>query len=202
MNEMTTFNPRSATHGVDPLFLDRWSPRAFTGEAVTGTDLLTILEAAHWAPSALNAQPWRFVYAVKGTPEFDRLLDLLNPFNRVWAKDAGALVFILSKTHHAAPGAEAETPLRSHSFDAGAAWGQLSLQARLLGYHTHAMGGIERERIPAALNLPEGISVEAAVAIGRIGDADSLPEKLRAREVPSTRRPLADVAFLGSFPAA
>lgn len=80
--------------------------------------------------------------------------------------------------------------------------GQLSLQARLLGYHTHAMGGIERERIPAALNLPEGISVEAAVAIGRIGDADSLPEKLRAREVPSTRRPLADVAFLGSFPAA
>lgn len=202
MNDVTPLDFRSATHEVDPLFLERWSPRAFTGEPVSEADLLTILEAAHWAPSAFNAQPWRFVYALKGSPDFDRLLDLLNPFNQVWANKAGALVFIFSKTHYAAPGAASETPLGSHSFDAGAAWGLLSLQARLLGYHTHAMAGVERDRIPAELGLPEGLVVEAAVAIGHRNSPESLPEKLKAREVPSTRRPLAEVAFAGRFAAA
>ncbi len=191
---------RNAEHPVDPLFLHRWSPRAFDGAPLTEAQILTILEAASWAPSAYNAQPWRFVYGLKGTPEFDRLLDLLVPFNQSWAKDAGALVFIISKTHGALGGGE-EQPIYSHSFDAGAAWGLMSLQAQLLGLHAHGMTGLDFDRAPAALGLPEGYRVEAAAAIGARGDAANLPEGLRQRETPSGRRPLSEIAFRGAFSA-
>lgn len=201
MNQITRPTERSSEFPIDPLFIDRWSPRSFDGTPLTEDQILTILEAASWAPSAYNAQPWRFVYALKGTPEFDRLLGLLVEFNQSWAKDAGALVFIISRTHFdARDGAEAQ-PIYSHSFDAGAAWGQLALQAHLLGLHAHGMTGLDFDRIPAALGLPEGYRVEAAAAIGTRAAADRLPEPLRAREAPSTRKPLSEVAFRGSFAA-
>lgn len=204
MNQITPITPttaRTSEHPVDPLFIHRWSPRSFDGTPLTEQQILTILEAASWAPSAYNAQPWRFVYALKGTPEFDRLLGLLIAFNQSWAKDAGALVFIVSRTHlEPEEGAEAQ-PLYSHSFDAGAAWGQLALQAHLLGLHAHGMTGLDFPRIPETLGLPEGYRVEAAAAIGTRAEADRLPETLRARETPSPRRPLAEVAFHGSFAA-
>jgi len=81
----TTANGRTAAYPIDPLFLERWSPRAFTGEAMTETDLMTILEAARWAPSSYNSQPWRFIYGRRGTPAWDRIFALLNPFNQSWA---------------------------------------------------------------------------------------------------------------------
>jgi nitroreductase len=198
MNQITPIN-RTSEHDVEPLFLDRWSPRAFDGQPLAETELLKILEAAHWAPSAYNFQPWRFVYALKGTPEFDRLLGLLVEFNQSWAKDAGALVFVISKTHSLAPGASEETPLYSHSFDAGAAWGLLSLQSRLSGFHAHGMTGLKFDALNEGLGLPEGYRVEAAVAIGTMADPSVLPEGLRGGEVPSKRRPLAEVAFKGSL---
>jgi nitroreductase len=200
MNQITPIN-RTSEHDVDALFLDRWSPRAYDGQALTEAELLKILEAAHWAPSALNFQPWRFVYALKGTPEFDKLLSLLVEFNQGWAKDAGALVFIISKTHSRAPGADKDTELYSHSFDAGAAWGLLSLQARLSGFHAHGMTGLKFDALNEGLNVPEGYRVEAAVAIGRIAHPSVLPEGLRGGEVPSKRRPLAEVAFKGALSA-
>lgn len=201
MNQIAPIAARSAENPIDPLFLDRWSPRAFDGEAVSEETLLTILDAAHWAPSAFNSQPWRFVYAVKGTPEWDRLFGLLNDFNQGWAASAGALVFILSKTHFAASASAEEKLSHSHSFDAGAAWGLLALQARLLGLYAHGMTGIRFDEVAATLGLPEGYRVEAAAAIGALGDKAQLPEGLRARETPSPRRPLAEVAFKGGFPA-
>ncbi|KAE8235126.1 hypothetical protein A4X03_0g9892, partial [Tilletia caries] len=85
---MTTSNRRKSEYNVDPIFLDRWSPRAFDGSIMPKDDLLTILDAGHWAPSAFNYQPWRFVYALKGIPEFDKFLDILNEFNQGWAKNA------------------------------------------------------------------------------------------------------------------
>lgn len=201
MNQIARLTARSAEHPVDPLFIDRWSPRSFDGTPLTEAQILTILEAASWAPSAFNAQPWRFVYALKGTPEFDRLLGLLVEFNQSWARDAGALVFIVSRTHFDAKDGDEAQPIYSHSFDAGAAWGQLALQAHLLGLHAHGMTGLDFASAPAVLGLPEGYRVEAAAAIGTQAHADRLPEALRAREVPSPRRPLAETAFNGSFAA-
>lgn len=199
MNQITALSTRSTSQDVDQMFLERWSPRSFDGMPLDESQLLTILEAARWAPSAYNAQPWRFVYALKGTPEFDRLLGVLLEFNQSWAKDAGALVFIVSRTHFDATEGAEPKPIYSHSFDAGAAWGYLALQAHLLGLHAHGMTGIDFARAPEALGLPEGYRVEAAAAIGRRADAERLPEALRAREVPSTRRPLAETAFRGTF---
>lgn len=201
MNQITPIPSRSSEHAVDPLFLHRWSPRAYDGKPLTEQEILTILEAASWAPSAFNAQPWRFVYALKGTPEFDRLLGLLVAFNQSWAKDAGALVFIVSKTHGTPPGATEEFPIYSHSFDAGAAWGLMSLQAQLLGLHAHGMTGLDFDKAPEVLGLPAGYRVEAAAAIGAIGDKANLPEALREREVPSDRRPISETAFKGAFAA-
>jgi nitroreductase len=202
MTRISPIDIRTAEHAVAPLFLERWSPRAYDGTALPEKDLLTILEAAHWAPSAYNVQPWRFIYALKGTPEFDRLLGLLVEFNQGWAKNAGALVFIVSKTHSLPPGADEEKPNYSHSFDAGAAWGLLSLQAQMLGYKAHGMTGLQFDRVPETLDIPEGYRVEAAAAIGRQADPAILPEGLRKGETPSARRPLAEVAFKGTFAGA
>jgi nitroreductase len=93
---MTTSNSRTSEFDIDPMFLDRWSPRAFTGEAMDKTVLLTILEAAHWAPSASNYQPWRFIYTLNTEPDWDRFIGLLNESNQVWARSASALVFLFS----------------------------------------------------------------------------------------------------------
>lgn len=196
---MTDSNHRHSEYNVDPIFLDRWSPRAFDGTAMPKDDLLTILDAAHWAPSAFNYQPWRFVYGLKGTPAFEKLLGLLIEFNQGWARNASALVFVISDTlSRPADGSEAKS-YRSHSFDAGAAWGLLSLQAVKLGYFAHAMTGVEFDRAMTELNVPDGFHINAAVAIGKRGDLSVLPEGLRGREAPNDRKPLAEVALEGGF---
>lgn len=196
---MTSSNHRTASKNINPIFLDRWSPRAFTGETISHDTLLTILEAGHWAPSAFNYQPWRFVYAIKGDAHFDTLLGSLIEFNQGWAKNASALVFVVSDTlSRPADGGEAK-PSRSHSFDAGAAWGYIALQALHLGYHAHGMTGVDFDKAAKAIHLPEGFHIEAAVAIGKMGDKSILPEGLQAKEVPNSRKPLAEVAFEGKF---
>jgi nitroreductase len=197
---MTTANGRTADHPIDTLFLDRWSPRAFTGEAIEQTTLATILEAARWAPSSYNSQPWRFLYARRDTPAWTRFLDLLNPFNRSWCEPAAALIVVVSRETMRPPGAEQDVPSYSHSFDAGAAWGSLALQTTKLGWSAHGMVGFDMAAAKTALRIPDGYRVEAAVAIGRRGAASLLPEGLAAREVPSPRLPLAELAFEGGFP--
>ena len=190
---------RRPTHDIEPLFHARWSPRAFTGEEIPVDTLLGILEAAHWAPSAMNAQPWRFVYARRGTPAFDRFLSALAPGNQAWANRAAALVAVLSYQLIAPPGQTALVPSASHSFDAGAAWAQLALQAHLWGWGTHAMGGFDRARAREVLAAPDDYTVEVFVAIGRQGDGSALPDWARAREKPSDRRPLAELVREGTF---
>lgn len=192
--------PRVPSHPVAPMFTDRWSPRAFTGEPMDTADLMSCLEAARWAPSAYNAQPWRFVYGCTGSSAFATLLDGLLPFNQVWAKQASALVLVLSATRWMMPGKTEPQALGTHTFDAGAAWASLALQARLLGWHSHGMAGIDHERLRASLQIPEGLVIEAAVAIGRLADASSLPEALRTREFPSDRRPLSQLAAEAGAP--
>ena len=199
---MTTANSRSADYPIEPFFLERWSPRAFTGEPIPDADLHTIFEAARWAPSSYNSQPWRFLYARRGTPAFDKFLGLLVEFNQSWAKNASALVIVLSKKTFAPPGKTEAAPTHSHSFDAGAAWGYLALQASRSGYAAHGMAGFDIPRTAAELNVPDDYRVEAAVAIGRVGDKSILPEPIRAREQPNGRDPQSDFVFEGAFPAA
>ncbi|MFM0739598.1 nitroreductase family protein [Paraburkholderia xenovorans] len=194
---MTTSNLRTADHAIDRQFLDRWSPRAFTSDTISEATLLTLFEAARWAPSSYNSQPWRFVYARRDTPHWERFLTFLNEFNQSWAKHAAAIVIVLSKSTFTPPGGAAEIPAPTHSFDTGAAWGYLALQASLSGWHAHGLAGIEREIIRRELAVPDAYSIEAAIAIGRAGDKTSLPEALQAREVQSQRNPLSAIASEG-----
>ncbi|ORC49187.1 NADH dehydrogenase [Burkholderia sp. A27] len=196
---MTTSNLPSAEHAIDRQFLDRWSPRAFRSDQIPEAALLTLLEAARWAPSSYNSQPWRFVYARRDTPHWEQFLGFLNEFNRSWAKHASAIVIVLSKSTFTPPGGAAEVPAPTHSFDTGAAWGYLALQASLSGWHAHGLAGIERETIRRELAVPHVYSIEAGIAIGRAGDKASLPESLQAREAQSQRNPLASIAAEGRF---
>jgi nitroreductase len=198
---MTSSNNRESQQPIDALFLDRWSPRAFSNETMPEADLLTILEAGHWAPSSYNHQPWRFVYALRGSEQWDSFMSLLIEFNQGWVKSAAAILFVVSRTHSGELGSADQKPIYSHSFDAGTAWGFMALQAHMSGYEAHGMTGMDFDKAPAVLGIPDGYRVECAVAIGKIGDKNQLPEGLRDREVPSPRKPLSDVAFNGKFVA-
>ena len=174
-----------------PLFLERWSPRSFTDEALPQAELQRLLEAARWAPSANNAQPWRFLYALRGDAHWGTFAALPNERNRLWCTQAAALLVVLG-----------DTASRSHAFDAGCAWGHLALQAQALGWSTHGMGGFDAQRAREVLQVPENFAVLTMVAIGRRGPADALPADFREREQPSGRHPVAARAFHGGFPAA
>lgn len=196
---MTSTN-RSTETPIEPLFLDRWSPRAYDETAISEADLQTLFDAARWAPSAFNYQPWRFLYARRDGADWTKFLGLLIPFNASWAQRASALIFIVSDTLIQTSGPE-PTPSHSHSFDAGAAWAQLALQAARLGYQAHGMTGVDFARARTELGVPDRFRIEAAVAVGRLGDKSVLPEALQAREIPSNRKPIIEIAFEGSFPS-
>jgi len=193
---------RQPHHPVDPLFLERWSPRAFDGSEMPDADLMTMFEAARWAPSAFNSQPWHFLYAKRGDSNWDRFLKLLIPWNQGWAHTASVLIYMVSDSlpmTDKKTGAPAGS--HTHSFDAGAAWVSLALQATRMGYHAHGMSGIQFDLARAELGLPDRYRLEAACVIGKIGDSAQLDEKLRAREHPSDRRPASGFVHAGNFPA-
>jgi nitroreductase len=186
---------RESEYPVDELFLDRWSPRAMSGEPVSEEELMTLFEAARWAPSSFNNQPWRILYARRDTEHWPVFLGLLVEGNRSWAKDGAALLLFVSKEtfdHNS-------QPYPTHSFDTGAAWENLALQATLGGLVAHGMQGFDYERARAELNIPEGFRVEAMAVVGRPGDPSKLPEKMRARETPSDRKPLSEITREGPF---
>lgn len=188
---------RLADHPIDPLFTNRWSPRSFTGEKVPDAVLHSALEAARWAPSASNAQPWRFIIARNGDASWSRFTALLNGRNARWASRASALVLIVSEREVQRNGQRG--PNASHSFDAGAAWANFAHQALLLGWHTHGIGGYDRALARETLKIPEGFALEALIALGRQGPLDTLDEDFHAQEGPNGRRPLADSVFAGEF---
>lgn len=191
---------RQTEFPVDPLFTARWSPRSFIPKAISDKDLKTILEAASFAPSAMNAQPWRFVYAHRDTPEFEKVASALIEYNAMWAKNASALVLVFSQKTVTSDAGE-EKPFYSHAFDAGAAWMSLALQAHMLGYHAHAMGGVLHDKAMELFNVPSSFRLEVGVAIGTRGEKEALPERLQEREVPSPRKPLSAIAGNGTFVA-
>jgi nitroreductase len=169
-----------------------------SGELVPVEELLRLFEAAHWAPSSGNNQPWRFVYARRDTPEWDRFFGLLADGNRLWCSKAAALVVVISRgTRETRDGKT--VPARTHSFDTGAAWAYLALQGTLSGLVVHGMEGFDYERAAGELEVPPHHTVECMVAVGRPGRAEDLPERLRAVEHPNERRPVSDVVSEGRF---
>ena len=190
-------NDRIADSPVDPGFLDRWSPRAFSSEPVSEETILSLFEAARWAPSSGNHQPWRYVYS--STPEeHGRLLSLLSSSNQRWASKAPVLAFAIAHLKVSKTGL-----LNRHAqFDTGTSWGYLALEARRLGLYAHGMGGFDHERSYEVLNVSrEDYEVMAAIAIGYYGDASALVEKDLTREKPNGRRHVSEFAFHGAFPA-
>lgn len=189
---------RTADHPVLPLMLERWSPRAFDPRPMPDETLMSLFEAARWAPSSFNAQPWRFAYARRDDAHWPDFFAALIPFNQSWVKNASVLVYILSEETMDVHGKR--VPSHSHSFDAGAAWMALALQAASMGLFAHGMTGVDFDAARKAVNAPEGFRVEAAVAIGYHGDPASLPEDMREREVKSGRKPLSEMLFNGPLP--
>jgi nitroreductase len=194
MTERNHANP-----AVLDIIVERWSPRSFDASAIPQADLDAIFEAAGWAPSAFNVQPWRFLYAHCGDENWETFQSLLIDFNRGWAQHASVLVFVISDTRQRK--GDGQTSLNhSHSFDTGAAWVLAALQATAMGYHAHAMTGLKFDEAKAVLRIPDDHRLEAAFVIGRQAPRENLPAQLQEREVMSARRPVADFAIAGPFP--
>jgi nitroreductase len=186
---------RTAARPIDPIFLARWSPRAMTGTAVGPDDLATLFEAARWAPSSYNEQEWRFLYAHREGPHWRTFFELLAAGNQAWCDRAGVLIVVLSHRVFTRNG----KPNPVHSFDTGAAFENLALQGCRMGLVVHGMMGFDYERARTALAVPDDYAVEAMVAVGHPGDPATLPEALRAMEVPSQRKPVAEIVREGKF---
>jgi nitroreductase len=191
---------RQAEHPIDPLFIERWSRRAYTGEPIPDQVLFSVLEAARWAPSGGNSQPWRFIYSHKGSASWETFFGLLLPGNQRWAAQASALILLASQTTRLRNGERIKA--NSHSFDAGAAWAQLALQAQQLGWSARAIGGFDKDKARQALGVPEDVALEVFIALGRPAAPAALPQDLQETEAPNPRLPLKELAFEGRFPRA
>ena len=179
---------------IEALIYRRWSPRAMSGEALGDDEIETLFEAARWAPSCFNEQPWRFLFARRDGPHWRDFFELLAEGNRRWAGNAALLVVVVSRRTFE----HREAASRTHSFDTGAAWQCLALQGSALGLVVHGMAGFDHEAARSKLAIPGNYRVEAMIAAGRPGRVEDLDERLRARERPSERKPSSAIAFEGN----
>lgn len=183
---------RTSTYPINPIILHRWSSRAMTGKPIEDTVLMSFFEAARWAPSSMNNQLTRFVYAKKDTPHWQKYFELLNEGNQSWCENASVLVIVISRkiSYHK------DRPQKSHSFEAGAAYQNFALEATSRGYVAHAMGGFNKEKAHTMLGLHENWNVEVMIAVGKY-DGEKSKEK---EETASDRKPLSELAFEGALP--
>ena len=185
---------RRPGQAVEPLIYRRWSPRAMSGETIADHELEALFEAARWAPSCFNEQPWRFLFARRDTPHWNDFFSLLVEGNQGWAHKAAVLIVVVSRRAFE----RNDSPSRTHSFDTGAAWQCLAIQGSALGLVVHGMAGFDYEAARRTLDIPDHYQVEAMVAVGRPGNVDDLDERLRQREFPSDRRPTSGFAIEGN----
>ena len=186
---------RKADFPIEPLLIDRWSPRAMSAEEIAETELMRLFGAARWAPSSFNAQQWRALYARRGSEHWKAFFDLLVDANKVWAKNAAVLVVFISRKLFEYD----DEPSVTHSYDAGAAWQNFALQGFHQGLVVHGMEGFDYERARAELHIPDEFQVEAMAAVGKPGAKELLPEKLQKRESPNDRRNLNQSICEGPF---
>ncbi len=192
-------NNRVTEAEVDPMFPGRWSPRAFDPTPLPEETVASLFEAARWAPSCNNEQPWLFVYGAKGgaaPDEWETFLQILNERNGSWAKNAPVLAILFARRTFA----RNDKPNRWAGFDCGAAWVSLALQARSMGLYAHGMAGFHPDKAYELLNVPEDeYEAMAAIAVGAYGDREALPEPIREMDEPNDRKPLGEVAVKGSY---
>lgn len=183
---------------VHPLIRDRWSPRAFADQPVDRETLGSLLEAARWTASCFNEQPWIFIIASRqdDPAKFERILHCLIPGNQTWAQNAPILMISLARTTFASTG----QPNRHAWHDVGAATAQLTLQATSLRLSVHPMAGIDRDRIRTEFALPPDVEPVAGIAVGWVGEPESLPEKLRERETAPRQRKGMEAMVFGGWP--
>jgi nitroreductase len=170
---------------------NRWSPRSFSEKAISETDMRTILEGATWAFSAGNEQPWRYIYAHKGTALFEQLFQILAPGNQIWCRGAAVLVLTMTET---LGGNGKENVWAQH--DLGAANFALHLQANALGIYGHTLGGFDREKAKSEFELPESLLPVAMMALGYLDAPEKLPEPFLTRELaPRTRKSVGEIVL-------
>jgi nitroreductase len=186
---------RHAEHAINDLFIKRWSPRAMSGETITHEELLSLFEAARWAPSSFDNQPWRFIYAQCNTKYWDTLFNLLVDANKSWAKNAAVLLLIISRTTFEYN----DKPARTHSFDTGSAWENLALQGSTMGLVVHGMEGFDYDKARELLHIPNNYTIEAMVAIGKPGNINVLSPEQQKAETPSDRKKVEEFISEGVF---
>ena len=186
------FSHRDPLDGVDPQFVQRWSPRAFEPGPLAPGQTERLIDAARWAPSCFNEQPWRFYLSTEQT--FEEYLALLVDANQAWARNASVIGFLVGRSRFR----RNDKPNDFSEFDCGAAWMSLCLQARAEGLYTHGMAGIDKPGIADYLGLETNADkVIMGFAIGRIGDPADLEEGMRERELPSPRLSLDEIWLAG-----
>ena len=182
---------------IHELLRQRWSPRAFADQAIPEEVLRSLFEAARWAPSSFNEQPWAYMVATKEDKvNFEKVLGTLVEFNAGWAKDASVLAIAVTRLAFAANHA----PNRNAQYDTGAATALLSVEATARGLVVHQMAGFDPDKARKTFAIPEGWEPLAAIAIGYPGSPDSLPPKMKDREMaPRIRKPIAEFVMTGSW---
>lgn len=185
---------RQTEYPVHFLFPSRWSPRAMSGEPIEHDDLMALFEAARWAPSSYNNQPWRFLYATRESEFWPIYFKLLEPGNQEWARKAGALILLISKKTF-----DNGKPSKTHSFDAGSAWENMALQGFLNGLVIHGMEGFDYQKARKEMKIPDNFDIEAMVAVGRHGGGSDLPESYQEKEIPSSRKSFSEFVFEGTM---
>jgi nitroreductase len=183
-------------HPIHELLMARWSPYGFADDPVPRDDLLSLLEAARWAPSSFNEQPWRFIIGQRGEPAWDGILECLVDANQAWARKAPVLLLTVPSLLFARNG----KPNTAAHHDIGLAMAQLCVEATARGLHVHQMIGIHPERAQERFTIPEGHEAFTAAAIGRAARLEDVPEALRERDAqPRTRKPLSEFVFGDAF---
>jgi len=195
MQESEIQTKRTSVYSINPLILSRWSPRSMTGEELGDDDIMSLFEAARWAPSSFNNQPWRFIYAKRNTEHWDRLFNLLVDVNKTWAKNAALLAVVISRKNFEFN----EKPARTHQFDTGSAWENLALEASSRGIVAHGMQGFDYEKAKTELRIPADFEVMAMIAIGKRGSKENLPTELQDKEKPNDRKALKDIIMEGTY---
>ncbi|MDF2188184.1 nitroreductase family protein [Paraflavitalea sp. CAU 1676] len=190
---MSTIKTANTQYPVIDLIKKRWSPRSFSNKPIAEADMLTILEAGSWAPSANNSQPWRHVYAFKGTEGFEKIWNTLLPGNQPWTKDAAALVVSIGIKE--LPDTQQKNAYYLH--DVGMFNSFLLLQAQSMNIYGHLMAGFDKRKLAELLNLPENEEAVSIMALGYTDAAEKLQEPYKSREIsPRTRKALEEFTSL------